>query len=65
MVFESDEGLDEATAEMFTIDVMSKSCDICSLRVPPLVDFAGVLIPKLLLYDGFGNMECPEGMFVS
>ena len=56
--------MDEATIELFAIDVVPKVAEVCCVGVFPIVIPASPMIPEILCDDGVCDVECPAFSFV-
>ena len=56
--------MDEATMELFVVDVVPKVDEVCCVSEFPVFVPAGPVRPKVLWEDGVGDVECPAFLFV-
>ena len=56
--------MDEATIELFAIDVVPKVAEVCCVSEFPIFVPASPMIPEILCDDGVCDVECPAFSFV-
>ena len=56
--------MDEATIELFAIDVVPKVAEVCCVSEFPIFVPASPMIPEILCEDGVCDVECPAFSFV-